>query len=64
MSSQSRAYGDWQARLDAGAKPTADLFAQTAFAQDPPKMIETPVARLRLSMWPASEHEKICEAWK
>lgn len=47
MSNQSLAYNEWQDRIVAGEKPTVESFARSAFAQDPPKLIETPVARLR-----------------
>lgn len=51
MSNQSLAFNEWQDRIVAGEKPTVANFAQSAMAQDPPKLITTPVARLDPSRW-------------
>lgn len=63
MSSHARAFSDWQDRLNSGERPTIANFTETAFAQDPPKLITTQPVRLDPRRWGFKSHAEMDAAF-
>lgn len=62
MSTQSRAYNDWQDRIAAGVKPTVENFARSALTDLP--RVETGIRKPNFSAWPPEVQAEMEAIWK